>query len=115
MRQKRGQPEMARCTLSVANPNASAGTSSMMTTATSTGVTFDILDILSGRPVTARITAVTPAICRWPPLRNRNFYCAGRTTANCSSVWCAFASRSAFDGYSSLPLVFPATQTVDRK
>ena len=42
MRQTRGQPEIARCTRSVASPNANAGSSSITATPITTGVTFDI-------------------------------------------------------------------------
>jgi len=116
MRQKWGQPEIFRWTRSVNNPNTSAGNSSITTTATLTGVTFDIPDILSGRPVTARMSAVTPAKRpEAPSTQQRVIYCAGRTTAISISVWRAFISRSALEGYSSLPLVFPVIQSDERK
>src|SRR5262245_15591936 len=77
MRHKRGQPEIKLWARSRANAKATAGSNSITSTATSTGVIFDIANILSGRPVTARISTVTPALGRKPPLRNRGFLLRG--------------------------------------
>ena len=115
MRQKRGQPEIKRRARSRANAKATAGRNSIANTTTSRGVIFDIANILSGRPDTARISAVTPALGRKPPLRNSEIYCAGRTTAISISARLDFASRSAREGNNSLPLLFAVIQTDAKK
>ena len=115
MRHARGQPAIVRSTRSPARANASAGSISIASTTTSTGVTFDIPHILSGRPATARTSAVTPVFAGSPLYAKADSYCAGRTTAISISACLAFASRSALEGNNSFPLLLPVIQTAARK
>jgi len=105
--------DVACATRSAANPNRAAGTSSTIKTEITTGVTFDMRTILSGRDNCPANGSKCNAGA--PSNDKRQLYFAGRTTAISISDFRSASSRSAFERENSRPLAFPVTHAEERK